>query len=220
MLVRVPHRPPIAWPPLLSISRRLRRSTRVSRARTPSVVGNQPLHSPADVVADRANLRERATLGIGKTPVFAPETGDERARFAAAHGDEEIRAAREVIAETLRPRVREVEVDLTHHRDDFEMNLLGGLRARGDGTRAGRVGEVVEERRRHLRAAGVVDARKNDARHERHNHGQKSVARPAPASWATTNGVASMARMPENESVSVRATVTAGLAKLVDAVNQ
>ena len=45
-------------------------------------------------------------------------------------------------------------------------------------------------------------------------------AAAAPASWAPTNGATSTGRMPAKVAVRLRATVTAGLANDVDAVNQ
>src|SRR6185503_10051676 len=45
-------------------------------------------------------------------------------------------------------------------------------------------------------------------------------ASAAPTTWATTNGVTDDGAMPANVSESVRATVTAGLAKLVDDVKK
>jgi hypothetical protein len=52
------------------------------------------------------------------------------------------------------------------------------------------------------------------------SHWQKSEAATAPASCARIKAGTPVGRMPENVSVSDLATVTAGLAKLVDAVNQ
>src|SRR5215831_13172282 len=45
------------------------------------------------------------------------------------------------------------------------MNLACRLRTRRDRLRQGRVRELVEERGRHLRAAGVLDAREDDRLH-------------------------------------------------------
>ena len=45
-------------------------------------------------------------------------------------------------------------------------------------------------------------------------------ARPAPTSWAAMNIGADVGLIPAKVSESVRAIVTAGLAKLVDDVNQ
>src|SRR2546425_7206404 len=52
------------------------------------------------------------------------------------------------------------------------------------------------------------------------SHRNSPVAAPAPSSWTTMNPGASCGRMPANVSVAARARVTAGLAKLVEAVNQ
>ena len=52
------------------------------------------------------------------------------------------------------------------------------------------------------------------------SHRNRSVAAAAPASCAPMNPGTSAGRMPANVSVSARATVTAGFANDVDAVNQ
>ncbi len=52
------------------------------------------------------------------------------------------------------------------------------------------------------------------------SHAASAVATTAPDIWAATNAGMSARRIPENVSVSVRPMVTAGLAKLVEAVNQ
>ena len=59
-----------------------------------------------------------------------------------------------------------------------------------------------------------------DSDTEGKSHDQRSVAAPAPSSWAITKPGASAGRIPENVLVNDRANVTAGLAKHVDAVNQ
>src|SRR5207237_328561 len=123
-----------------------------------------------------------------------------------------------------RLRRREVEADFAHRRDDLRVNALAGLGA--GGRRAGplRVGEGVEEGGRHLRAARRVDAREDHR--DAHgcsagmSHREKAVAAPAPASWETTNPGTSAGRIPANVSVAERASVTAGFAKEVEAVNQ
>src|SRR5690349_8535141 len=53
-------------------------------------------------------------------------------------------------------------------------------------------------------------------------HSTRTVAqaRTAPTSWAATNGTTEVGAMPANVSDSVRASVTAGLAKLVDDVKK
>ena len=52
------------------------------------------------------------------------------------------------------------------------------------------------------------------------SHRMNSVATIAPAHCATINSGTSTGRIPENVLVSARATVTAGFANDVDAVNQ
>ena len=53
-------------------------------------------------------------------------------------------------------------------------------------------------------------------------HSTRTVtqASAAPTIWATTNGSTDAGAMPANVSDSVRASVTAGLAKLVDDVKK
>ena len=90
----------------------------------------------------------------------------------------------------------------------------------------------------HLGAAGIVDAREEHRVHDADisdrgittrsadrgsdgtSHRNRSVAAAAPASCAPMNPGTSAGRMPANVSVSARATVTAGFANDVDAVNQ
>jgi hypothetical protein len=52
------------------------------------------------------------------------------------------------------------------------------------------------------------------------NHANSEVAATAPVNWVTTNIGTSIGLMPANVSVNARASVTAGLANEVDAVNQ
>ena len=49
---------------------------------------------------------------------------------------------------------------------------------------------------------------------------QAAQAEQPPASWATTNAGTEAGAMPAKVSLNMRPTVTAGLAKLVDEVNQ
>ena len=52
------------------------------------------------------------------------------------------------------------------------------------------------------------------------NQRKSAVAPKAPANWAAINAGASAGRIPANVFVTERATVTAGFANDVDAVNQ
>jgi len=83
-------------------------------------------------------------------------------------------------------------------------------------------GQLAQKTSRHLRASGVVNAREDHGVHERSSFNQRNaaVAAAPPASWATMNPGASAGRMPANVSLAARASVTAGLANDVDAVNQ
>src|SRR5947207_2267533 len=105
------------------------------------------------------------------------------------------------------------------------------------------VGERVEEGRRHLGAASVVHTGEEDRLHGRPllptmrstslattrgatagsvgtSQRKRTVAAPAPRSCAMMKPGASAGRIPAKVSVSDRATVTAGFAKDVEAVNQ
>ena len=84
-------------------------------------------------------------------------------------------------------------------------------------------GGALEQRGRHLGAAGVVEADEEGG-----GHGQVGVegadrgasASAPPTSWATTNGATEAGAMPAKVSENMRPTVMAGLAKLVELVNQ
>src|SRR5262249_17790043 len=112
-----------------------------------------------------------------------------------------------------------------------------GLRACGDRGRLRAIRERVEPSGRHLRAPRVVHAREEHGLHDGSSsarsttreatagsvgtsHRNSAVAAPAPRSCATTKPGTSTGRSPANVLLKPRASVTAGLANDVDAVNQ
>src|SRR5688572_1471681 len=70
-----------------------------------------------------------------------------------------------------------------------------------------------------VRACGTTTC-SDTAGNDGDNHANSEVAATAPTNWATTNIGTSTGLMPANVSVNARASVTAGLANEVDAVNQ
>ena len=52
-----------------------------------------------DLVANRPHLRDGTSLRIGERPVVTLDTRHVRALFAAAHGDEHVDVAREVVGQ-------------------------------------------------------------------------------------------------------------------------
>jgi alpha-galactosidase len=194
------------------------------------------------VVADLPDARERLSLGILERPVVAAEARDDRALLAAAHGDQELRAASELVGQLLRLSLGEVDAHLAHGLQHLGVNFGAGVGAGGEGARPGGVGQRVEPGGRHLRAAGVVNAREDDRIHGVHDSSssersrsttrsatlgragtsqrKRAVAAAAPATWAMMNPGASAGRMPAKVSLAARASVTAGLANDVDDVNQ
>src|SRR5262249_36187802 len=59
----------------------------------------------------------------------------------------------------------QVEPRLLHHAHHFRVHMLGGLRSCRDGSCPPRIGQRVEERRRHLRPPSVVHAGEDHGGH-------------------------------------------------------
>lgn len=173
-----------------------------------------------------------------------------RALLAAAHRDEHRGFVDQVAGEERGggSRRAQVDADFVHSLDDDGMNVRGGLRASSDGSGFGRVNERIEPGRSHLRTACTVHACKDHVFHDGvlsidgealetsdaigellgaawlvvgvRSQGMIRAATVAPSNCATTNALTSTTRMPENVAVAERASVAAGLANEVDAVNQ
>src|SRR6266446_2854542 len=117
--------------------------------------------APADLVADLADLLDALARGIRKLPVQVSLAGIDRARVAAAHGDDDLRLAHELIGQRLGKLLAQVEADLAHRLDDRGIDLAGRLRTGGSHVNLA-LSSAVQQRRRHLRAAGVVHAHEQD----------------------------------------------------------
>src|SRR3954451_12616953 len=127
-------------------------------------IGNEPLDSPVDLVADRAHGIER--LGIGgvvEHPVLVALAREDRTRIAASHGDHHIGGAHEVVRERLWEGVGEIDPQLGHRFDDQWVDCLSRRRPGGADADMARRPER-DETRRHLSASRVVHADEQDLR--------------------------------------------------------
>src|SRR5438067_6206352 len=230
--------------------RRSRRMERVASRPSISAWRSDPAfavdeggHSVADLVTDAAHFVDRFALGVGQWPVIPAETGHDGAEVTAAHRHEQAAVSCEFRGQALRFRIGKVRAQLVHHGDHLGMNALAGLGSCGGRPSLAVVGDGVEERSRHLRAARVVDAGEDDGLHGAlsvvtaaagcgtmmsgatcgsagTSQRNSNVAAEAPSNWAMMKAGASPGRMPANVLLPVRASVTAGLANDVLAVNQ
>ena len=201
-------------------------------------------HPAFDLVADGPDGVDALAGGVVELPVLVALAGEERAGVAAAHGDDDVGGPDDLVGPGLGVLAGDVDADLGHGRDGGRVDRSAGFGAAGPGDGAV-AGEVVEPAEGHLRAAGVVDAEEQHGRSRSAlrtglrqasaRGARRSVSaagrvgkgtapaprRPAPRpTWATTNTGTDDGRMPAKVSVRVRATVTAGLANVVDDVNQ
>ena len=103
-------------------------------------------------------------FGSRQVPVDVALAGDVRARVAAAHRDHDVGPLCVGPIEQVRDAVGEIDAELTHHLDDLGVHALAGI-APGRARLVAAAGDELEQRRRHLRAAGVVDADEEDAAH-------------------------------------------------------
>ena len=118
----------------------------------------------ADVVADRAHLVERKPLRVGQVPVDVALAGDVGARVAAAHRDHDVGPLGVGPIEQVRDPVREIDAELPHHLDHLGVHVLAGIAA-GRARLVAASCDELEQRRRHLRSARVVNADEEDAAH-------------------------------------------------------
>jgi hypothetical protein len=93
----------------------------------PPIGSNELLDSPADVVSDAPHPLEGLPLRIREVPIYAAESGHERASLVAAHRHEKLGFPCELIGEASRYRMRQVKPDLAHDLDDFWMDVLARL---------------------------------------------------------------------------------------------
>src|SRR5262249_25951107 len=80
----------------------------------PPFAPEQVDHPRPHVVADLADAREGLPLGILEGPIVSTEAGDDRALLAAAHGDQHLGAASELVGELLGRSIAEVDAHLAH----------------------------------------------------------------------------------------------------------
>jgi hypothetical protein len=120
-------------------------------------------HAAFDLVTDRAHSVEALPGRIIESPVEIPGARIERTVIAAAHRDDDIRRFDGGPVEELRAGAGrdEIDTELGHGLHDRRVDRVGRCGPGGaDDDRVARV--MGEERGRHLRAPGIVDA------HEQH----------------------------------------------------
>ena len=123
------------------------------------------------------------------------------------------------VVDVVEHRAGHAEALLAHGGHHFGMDARARVGARRYSARLRRVRQLIEVGGGHLRPSRVVHTGKQYGRH-RDIHRKNRVAASAPHTCAAMNPGASLGRMPAKVSVMLRAMVTAGLAKDVDAVNQ
>src|SRR6185295_5436788 len=122
-------------------------------------------HPSLDLVAGRANLLQRPPLRVLQLPVEVAGAGDVGALVAAAHRHHEVGPFGVLGAELVGDAAREVDAELAHRLDHLGVHALAG-RGPGRARLVALRGLALEERLAHLRAAGVVQADEEDARHQ------------------------------------------------------
>ena len=129
--------------------------------RGPSSSVEQAPDTVGDLVADLANLIDRAAGRVSELPIDIARAGDERARIPAAHRHHHISPLRHLWRQQLRPTIGEVDVQLTHDLDNFGMYPLSWGRT-GRPSLMTAVGGPFKQRLAHLRAPGVVQTDKEN----------------------------------------------------------
>src|SRR5204863_7403381 len=115
----------------------------------------QATHALLDLVADGPHVGGVESGGVVEDPVLVAFAGEDRASVAAAHGDDHVGGAGDLVGPRFRVLTGDVDAAFGHRRDGGGVDLVAGFGAAGPGHRpvAGKVGE---EPQRHLGAAGVV----------------------------------------------------------------
>src|SRR5262249_51705533 len=147
---------------------------------------------------------------------------------AVAHGDHVVPRVAQERVDGLRAVGADVDPNLVHRPDREGMDACRF----GPGARHldAIACQVVEEALRHLTPRRVVGAQEphsraghrtsGASRSGRSSHRTTATAKAPPMTCATMNPGTSTGRIPANESLTARASVTAGFANDVDAVNQ
>jgi hypothetical protein len=102
-----------------------------------------------DLVADRADVRDVYACRAGQVPVFVAAAGEDGAGVAAAHGDDDVGGADDLVGPRLGVLAGDVDAALGHRRDGRRVDPAGRVGAAGPGDRVVG-GEVGEEPQGHL----------------------------------------------------------------------
>ena len=116
-------------------------------------------------VADLAHAFYRFAFWVFERPVIAFQSWHERALFAAAHRDQHLGLAGELVAQLLRFLRGQVDANFAHCFEDFGVDSVTRICASRDGVGFAGVGKGVEPSRGHLRTACVVNAGEDDGVH-------------------------------------------------------
>src|SRR5918995_5208234 len=86
---------------------------------------DEAAHADGDLVADRANLLERASGWIRQLPVLVALAGNDRALVATAHRHDVVGPLEAGRFEAVRRSPGDLDAELSHHLDDLGMDVLG-----------------------------------------------------------------------------------------------
>ena len=116
-----------------------------------------------DLIACLSYRFDPLSFWIWQRPVIAPETGNVGAFVSATHRDQHLSALGQFRGKFLRLCVAQIDPNFTHRIDDYWMDMFRRLRTRRYRMCQFRIGKLIEERGRHLRTAGVMNAGKNES---------------------------------------------------------
>src|ERR1044072_2587220 len=80
-----------------------------------------------DLIADRSDRFDVLARGILELRVEVALAGEERARVAAAHGDDDVGGAHDLVGPRLGELVCDVDADLGHCKDRGRIDFLAGF---------------------------------------------------------------------------------------------
>src|SRR5439155_17646924 len=179
-------------------------------ARRRGQLGHQRLHPLLDLVADAPHGVDVLASEILERPVLIALARVDRARVTAAHGDDDVGRLHHLVGHRLRELPRNVEPDLGQRRDDRGIELVSRIAPRRADVHLA-LGVPIQQRGRHLTAAGIVHAHEQDLGHlvahvttsssttcgtttwraESRTRGYSTAIAPtasaAPTTWAMTN---------------------------------
>ena len=131
-------------------------------------VAEQRSHSPVDLVANRPDLLQGLAGGVGQLPIEVSLAGIYGTRVAATHRDNDIGGLDGLVGERLGKLMKQIDADLGHGPTDAGVDLFGWSGTRGTYVDTSLRGPM-EQGRRHLGTAGIVDADEQhlgDVRHD------------------------------------------------------